>query len=365
MTTLDYDSLKDIFNEFISKEEIIFLDNFGHGHINDTYLVITNKNKYILQRINNKVFKNIPGLMNNISLVTNYLGREIKEEGENYKRETLTYIKTLKGDSYLLKDEKYYRLYYYIDNTITFDVMNSKNLFKEVGRIFGVFIRRLSDFDPHLLISTIPDFHNTKKRYLDYLEAVRVNIKGRYQEVKAENDFLERHKNIIGLITDALLQETIPCRVTHNDTKINNVLFDKNTEKAICVVDLDTVMPGSFLFDFGDAIRSGCNTANEDEKDLSLVKFSLDLYQAYVDATLSELKNIITEKEKEMMSISAIIITLECGMRFLTDYLAGDTYFKTNYSTHNLDRARTQFKLVEEMENNYEKMEEIVRESNK
>ena len=234
-------------------------------------------------------------------------------------------------------------------------------MFENTGEAFGKFIARLDGFDANTLCEVIPNFHNTADRYNKFLTAIEQNKSNRAHLVKDEIDFVKQRANKLSLIVDALDTNQIPLRVTHNDTKINNVLIDKASGKAICIIDLDTIMPGSLLYDFGDSIRSGCNTALEDEKDLSIVDFDINLYEAYCKGFLRGIGEKITDKELEMLHIGAIIITLECGIRFLTDYLDGDVYFKTQYDDHNLVRCHTQFKLVEKMESQSQQMLAIAR----
>ena len=341
----------------------------GNGHINDTYIVEYEKNdnthlNYLLQRINTNVFKKPAELMENIIGVTEFLKEKIRAADGDEMRETLTVYPTKDGRSYFLsQDGSYWRLYNYVDNTYTLDCIEKPEDFKDAAFSFGNFQKMLADYPIEKLYDTIPNFHNTASRFADFAESVKENISGRKENAAKEIEFILKREADCSVLTDLLEKGEIPLRVTHNDTKLNNVLFDNNTRKGICVVDLDTVMPGLSLYDFGDSIRFGANTASEDEKDLSKVKINLDYYKAYVEGYLEAAGSALTENEIKYLSFSAKLLTLECGMRFLGDYLNGDTYFKIDYPEHNLVRARTQLKLVEEIENHFDEMEEIVKEA--
>ena len=258
-------------------------------------------------------------------------------------------------------DDDCWRAYTFVDDTEVYQVISSPIIFQNTGEAFGKFIARLDGFDASTLTEVIPNFHNTVDRYNKFLTSLELDKVQRAKTAEPEIAFVKARKDEVSAIVDALNNGEIPLRVTHNDTKINNILIDKATGKAICVIDLDTIMPGSLLYDFGDCIRSGCNTGEEDEKDLSKVDFSVTLYEAFCKGFLKGIGNKITQKEIDMLHLGAIIITLECGIRFLTDYLDGDEYFKTEYPEHNLVRCRTQFKLVGIMEQMSDKLLEIAR----
>ena len=298
--------------------------------------------------------------MNNIQKVTAVLQDIVKSQGGDVDRECMRLVPTLDGNTYYVNgNNDCWRVYVFVKDTIVYQVIDSPDVFENTGEAFGKFIARLDGFDAGTLCEVIPNFHNTVDRYNKFLMAVEQDKSKRAQYVQDEINFVKKRADKLSLIVDALNSHQIPLRVTHNDTKINNVLIDKATGKAICIIDLDTIMPGSLLYDFGDSIRSGCNTALEDEKDLSLVDFDINLYEAYCRGFLRGIGDKITDKELEMLHVGAIIITLECGIRFLTDYLDGDVYFKTQYGEHNLVRCHTQFKLVEKMENQSQQMLEI------
>lgn len=341
--------------EFAFKGKYVEGGPYGDGHINDTYALTYDdggkRRRYILQKMNRHVFKDIPVLMHNIGEVTRYLSRKITESGGDPERETLTLVVTNDGKNYFTDaDGECWRAFLFIDNTVVYQLAESAEIFGDTGRAFGLFIARLDGFDASGLGEVIPDFHNTVDRYAKFEAAVGADVCGRASSVADEIAFVRARKNYCARVVDGLADGTIPLRVTHNDTKLNNILFDATTKKAICVIDLDTIMPGSLLYDFGDAVRFGCSTALEDEKDLDKVHFDLNLYEAFTEGFLKGIGNKITDKETAMLSFGSILMTYECGMRFLTDYLEGDTYFKTKYDTHNLVRCRTQFKLVSEME---------------
>ena len=328
---------------------------YGNGHINDTYAVVCDRAegrvRYILQRLNSNVFPNRAGLMRNMIAVTDFLRVEVAKEGGDPERECLALIPTKAGERYLTtEDGEVWRATQFIENTDAYLVADDPEMFRDAGRAFGKFIARLSGFDASSLFEVIPDFHNTSKRYAAFEHALAEDVCARAASAAAEIDFVSARKEGCSLLVDALAKGEIPVRVTHNDTKLNNVLIDVDTKRAVCVIDLDTVMPGTMLYDFGDGVRAGCSTAKEDEKDLDKVDFDMGLFRAFAGGFLCGMEGSVTERERALMPAAARLMTFECGMRFLTDYLSGDTYFKTAYPEHNLVRARTQFKLVERME---------------
>lgn len=331
-------------------------NRYGNGHINITYLLIDdNSQKYILQRINKNVFKDPESLMNNIVLVTDHL----KQKVEN-NREVLNIIKT-KDDKPWFKDEagEYWRMYEFVKDSISLEQANEETL-RESGIAFGKFQQRLADFPANSLVETIPRFHDTPNRYKNFHKVLNSDIRGRAKNAKKEIEFYLSREEYAHTLVDLQAAGELKQRVTHNDTKLNNVLFDRATRKALCVVDLDTVMPGLSVNDYGDSIRFGATTALEDEPDLSKVSFSVPLFKAYTEGYLSACGKSLTPKEIECLRDGAKMMTLECGLRFLGDYLAGDIYFQTEREHHNLDRTRTQMKLVADMEENWELMQEII-----
>lgn len=348
-------------NEILSHFSVeVSIEPYGNGHINDTYLTGSSP-RYILQRINTNVFKNPREVMENILNVTEHLREKILAYGGDPDRETLRVIKTKTGENFY-DDGKgsCYRMYNFIEDSVSYDVTETADQLFEAGRAFGRFQNMLSDFPASKLYETIPDFHDTRKRFETLKKAINDDKMGRRASVKEEIDFALSFEKEVGIVVDALADGSIPYRVTHNDTKLNNVMFDAETGEAVCVIDLDTVMAGSLLYDYGDALRFGASTGAEDETDLSKIEFSLEFFEAFTKGFLGEVGSVLTEKERELLAFSAKLITYEIGIRFLTDYLEGDTYFKIHREHHNLDRCRTQFKLVADIEKKTEQMKKII-----
>ena len=332
----------------------------GNGHINRTYLVDSDP-RIILQRINTAVFQRPEEVMENIFAVTSFLREKILAAGGDPNRETLTFLRTKEGKPYYKTAEgDYYRAYYFVGDTVSLERVDCLEDFAEAARGFGKFQKMLADFPADQLYETIEKFHDTPNRYRQFADALAQNRASRADSVRAEIEFALSHEKYADAITSAIADGSIPLRVTHNDTKLNNVLLDAKTRKAICVIDLDTVMPGSMLYDFGDALRFGASTGAEDETDLDKIHFDLEKFEVYTAAFLSELGDSITQKERELLPMSVLMMTLECGIRFLGDHLNGDVYFQIHRENHNLDRCRTQFKLVAEIEEYLPKMAEIV-----
>lgn len=350
-------SLKDVCAQFNVETSI---EGYGNGHINDTYLCEAAP-RVILQRINIKVFKNPHEVMENIYNVTEHVKRKIKKAGGNPDRETLNVIRTKDGKNYYkLDDENYFRMYKFVEDSVSFDTVENPVQLYHAGTAFGRFQNMLDDYPADKLYETIVDFHNTPERVKQLETAISKNAAGRLVAVKDEVNFAIEYAKYASKITDEMAKGTVPLRVTHNDTKLNNVLFDKDTFEGVCVIDLDTVMPGSVLYDFGDALRFGASSGTEDETDLSKIWFDLEKFEQFAKGFLGETAKCLTEKEIELLPMSALLMTYECGIRFLADYLNGDTYFKVHREHHNLDRARTQFKLVKDIESKFEDMKKIV-----
>ena len=356
---------QNIITKFCVDGTLADCERYGEGHINDTFKVTTEERgkevHYILQRINNRLFPDVAKLMHNIALVTDFCRRSVLERGGDPMRECLTLIRTKDGQAYYHDGENYFRMYVFIENATSYQSVRAPRDFYESAVAFGSFANLLADFDASQLYEVLPNFHNTRIRYENFETAVKKDVCGRGKEVEREIAWGRAHKELCGQLVDAIAAKEIPLRVTHNDTKLNNVLLDDQTGKGIAVIDLDTVMPGSLCYDFGDSIRFGCNAAAEDEPDLTKVHFVFDLYKTYLEGYLSAVGNGITQREKELLPWGAILMTYECGMRFLTDYLEGDTYFRTHRPGHNLDRARTQFRLVDEMLACFDRMQEAVK----
>lgn len=358
--------LKKLTEKFDVPGEFVDASPFGSGHINDTVKVTVNQNgsekQYILQRINTNVFKNPDELMSNFSGVTEYLKRVIAESGGDPERETLNIIKTRDGKNHIFdEDGKCWRMLLFTTRSKSYDKVERPEQFYDSAVAFGNFQYQLRDYPADTLYETIPNFHNTPDRYNNLMKAVSEDSFGRAKEVSDEINFAKDREEFAKTLENAHREGRLPLRVTHNDTKLNNILFDAETGKALCVVDFDTIMPGYSVNDFGDSIRFGATTAAEDETDLSKVNFDINLYELYVKGFIEGAKGGLTESELELLPVGAVMMTFECGMRFLTDYLSGDTYFKTSRPGQNLDRARNQFKLVRDMEENFEKMCQIVK----
>ena len=350
--------LSDIVRNFAVDVKV---EAYGNGHINDTYIA-DSEPRYILQRINHSIFKNPEQVMSNIVGVTEFLRAKIIAAGGDVNRETLTVIKTRDGkDFYKTEDGDYFRMYNYVENTASYEIVENTEQFYEAARAFGKFQKMLSDYPADKLYDTIPFFHDTVKRFADFEKAVADDIAGRKSKVTKEIEFALARKADAAIVVDALADGRLPLRVTHNDTKLNNVLLDAETGKGVCVIDLDTVMPGSLLYDYGDALRFGASSGAEDEVDLDKIYFDLELFEAFTKGFVEEVGDALTPVEIELMPFSAKLLTYECGMRFLGDYLNGDTYFKIHRENHNLDRARTQFKLVADIESKLEDMKKIVK----
>ena len=332
----------------------------GNGHINNTFLVDC-KPRVILQRINTSIFKNPAEVMGNIMAVTAYLRQKIAANGGDPERETMTFLTTKEGLPYYKTAEgDYWRACYFVEDTVCLEVAKSPEDFAEVAHAFGRFQKMLAEFPADRLAETIARFHDTPNRFAQLEEAIAADRAGRVSSVEAEIALCRKFQKYASLIVDGIADGSVPLRVTHNDTKLNNVLLDATTRKGICVIDLDTVMPGSLLYDFGDAMRTGASTGAEDETNLDLVQFDLAKFEAFTAAFLEELGDSMTERERELLPYSALIITLEQATRFLADHINGDLYYHIHRENHNLDRARTQLKLVCEIEALLPKMKEIV-----
>ncbi len=337
-------------------------EHYGMGHINHTYLVVTDApHRYILQRLSREAFHDIPGLMENVRAVTEFLSRQTDDP-----RGSLHLIPTVDEKCYYLdRDGEYWRVYDFVEDSLCLQVAESAEDFYQSAVAFGSFQRMLRNFPADTLHETIPDFHNTPDRYRKFDAALLSDRLGRAADVQREIDFVLARRELAGTLQRMRKAGKLPLRVTHNDTKLNNVMLDEKTRRALCVIDLDTVMPGLAAFDFGDSIRFGASSAAEDEQNLDLVHMDLDLYRTFVRGFVPACGGL-TDAELDSLPWGARLMTLECGLRFLTDYLNGDIYFSIAFPEHNLIRARNQFRLVEDMESKWPDMQRIIREeSNK
>ncbi|MBP3673330.1 MAG: aminoglycoside phosphotransferase family protein [Oscillospiraceae bacterium] len=354
---MNYEVLK----QFQLDSPAVSSDRYGCGHINETYLVVTESGRrYILQKISNRAFPDVAGLQENISAVTRYLHTQIDDPYG-----ALTLIPTLDGKTYYHAEENSdWRVYDFIEGSICLQAPETPEDFYQSAIAFGTFQQQLAGFPAETLHETIKNFHNTPDRYRIFKEVLAKDVMGRAKDVQPEIDFALAHEEAGSRLTAMLKAGELPLRVTHNDTKLNNVMLDENTRTPLCVIDLDTTMPGLSAYDFGDSIRFGAATAAEDEKDLSKVTMSLDLFRIYTRGFLTACPGL-TENERKVLPLGAMTMTLECGVRFLTDYLDGDHYFGIHYADQNLDRCRTQFKLVADMEAKWDTMAKIIEEESK
>lgn len=351
----------DILFNFAIDGEFVSCEPYGSGLINRTYVAVYNEGgrrvRYIVQRINTNLFKNVDGLMNNIKLVTEFNRAEIMKRGGDPDRESLTLVPTKNGGTYFRTEEgDCYRVYVFIENAKGYDVVEKPEHFYESAVAFGKFAMLLDRFDSSKLFEVLPDFHNTVKRFDNFRRSLEADKFNRAKDVKKEIGFALEREKITHTIVDLLASGKMPSRVTHNDTKLNNVLIDTRTDKAVSVIDLDTMMPGSICYDFGDSIRFGCNPCLEDTPETEKVIFNMPLFETYTNGYLSIFGDTITDIERKNLPMGAILMTYECGIRFLTDYLDGDVYFRKTREGQNIDRTRTQFKLVSDMEKRYDEM---------
>ncbi|MCD7736263.1 MAG: aminoglycoside phosphotransferase family protein [Lachnospiraceae bacterium] len=375
-----------IASHFIFDGEVVECVPFGNGHINDTYRLTcrrtgeekqepqgqgarkqgipeqsTAQKHYILQKLNRNVFPRPEEVMENVSGVTEWLKKKILENGGDVSRETLNLVHTHDGSiCYVDPEGEYWRAYLFIENATTYDLVEKDEDFYQSAVVFGNFQRLLADYPASTLHETIENFHNTPDRFRKFEAALEMDACGRAAGIPEELRFVRERRDLTHVLSDKLDAGLLPLRVTHNDTKLNNIMIDNETGKAICVIDLDTVMPGLSLYDFGDSIRFGASTAAEDERDLEKVSCSLHLYEIYVKGFIEGCGGALTDAELDLLPMGAILMTFECGIRFLTDYLEGDHYFKIHREGQNLDRARTQFCLVADMEKKLPQMKEIV-----
>jgi hypothetical protein len=356
--------LKEIFECFQAEGTFLRGEPYGSGHIHDTFRIETaesEKDDYILQRLNTRIFKNIPELQENIERVTVHLRKKLSAlPGSDIRRECLWLIPSKEGKSWI-KDRSgnYWRMYIFISDHRSYNIVDTPGKAYEGGKAIGRFQAMLADLPGVPLHETIPFFHNIEKRLETFQKVIKADNAGRVKNAGDEISSILRKAAEMKIILRLGREGKIPLRITHNDTKFNNILLDRN-DKALCVIDLDTVMPGYIHYDFGDAIRTAANIAAEDEKELSKVRMDINLFEAYATGYLSETCDTLNDTEKEYLAFSPMLITYTIATRFLTDYIDGDNYFKIHHEHHNLQRARAQLKLAESMEEQYGDMKEII-----
>ena len=352
----------DILGDYVSAKP------YGSGHINDTFAAMYNQGggrmRYILQRVNTSIFKNPDGLLQNVSRICHHLRTKLKTKGlRDASRRALTLIPTISGEEWHKDAEgNYWRCYILIEGVTAYDAIERPEQAYEAAKAFGNFTNLLTDLPGERLVDVIPDFHNTVWRYGNFQKALAADKLNRAREVADEIAFITAREKDCAIVTNAIARGDIPERVTHNDTKLNNVLMDELTETGMCVIDLDTVMPGSSLYDFGDMVRTATASAKEDEANLSKVSCQREYFAALLRGYVASLGGVLTKVEKELLPFGGKLMTFEVGMRFLTDYLEGDTYFKVAHPRHNLDRCRNQFALVTSIEKQLSDFEKIVAE---
>lgn len=361
--------MKDKFTElariFQIKGEITNIESISFGHINSTHSVTVQDghktNRYVFQKINLFVFKNPKRIMKNIESITRHIAARLEEEGKS-RDFVMHFLYTDEGKNYYLEDQGFWRVSEYVLNTVTYTTCEDLNCLRSAGRAFGNFQTMLSDFDAESLYETIPNFHNTRSRIAVFFRHVNEDPCGRADEVAEEIREIRSMRELACRLNELLDSQELPLRVTHNDTKINNVLFDCETGEAKTVIDLDTVMPGLVAHDFGDAIRYAANTAAEDEADLSLVSLDMERFRTFAEGFIPEVVESLTPMELQTLSLGAFTMTLELAVRFLDDYITGDQYFKIRYRRHNLVRACCQLKLAADMRDHLDEMDRVVAE---
>lgn len=357
-----YNDIKHVLKKFRFEGKFADAQELLSGNINNTFRLSYlqpdgGMKDYILQQINTYVFKKPEEVMSNVHRVTEHLEKALREAGEDTERHVLRLIST-KDDTWMYRDDenRCWRAYVFIDGAVAYDRPEKPEHFMECGRAFGNFQKMLFDFRAEELYDTIPNFHNTRKRFYDFVAAVAEDKGGRVRFLEKEIDFFFDRRKMMSQVVDMIERGEIPLRVTHNDTKMNNVMLDAKTGKGLCVIDLDTVMAGSVLYDYGDAVRFGASTAAEDEPDTSKIALDMDLFRAFTRGFISEVKGYLTETELRMLPLGIKIMTCELAMRFFTDYIDGDLYFKVRSPEHNLIRAHAQMKLLEDIEEKYDEL---------
>ncbi len=358
--------LKSIGDQFVIYGDYVSGQAYGSGHINDTYCVTYNQSgtsvKYLFQRVNHNLFKDVPGLMSNVSRICEHMQTVLKKKGcTDASRRSLSLIKTRAGLNFLEHQQNYWRIYLFIEDATGYDIVENENQAYEAAKAFGEFQKCLVELPGDRLVETIPDFHNSRKRFKALETALADDTQDRAKACMPEIEWALENKGLADALLDLFEKGLIPERVTHNDTKLNNVLINNQSQKAICVIDLDTLMPGLALYDFGDLVRTSTSPAAEDEKDLNKVKMQIHFFEALIKGYLESAGGFLNEHEINNLPIAGMTITYTIGLRFLTDFLQGDTYFKTSHANHNLERCRTQFKLVQSMQEQIQEMQHCVK----
>lgn len=358
--------LQRIVDQFAIRGDVTSITQINKGYINRTYRVETlsdagHVHKYTLQRINTNVFPDVDALMDNFKLTSNHLHGKLRLPGFNVRGSVQTLRPTKDGRAYLRDDSGSWRMLTYFDDVYSLDIPERPDTFYQAGRAFGSFLKEMSDVDVRDVKEVIPNFHNTMSRYLDLEKSIEKDPKGRVKDVQKEIAFVRERADKYGMISEALESGKIPTRICHNDCNLNNILFDNETHLPVAIIDLDTVMPSSPLYDYGDSMRIGTNTAKDDEKDLTKVSCDLKLYEQYARGYLEACGDVLTQEELELLPYASLIITSEDGIRFLMDHIDGDTYYTIYYPGQNLDRSRTQLKLVEDMEKKLPEIKKILR----
>jgi len=353
--------LKKIAESFDIGDTVVNVEKIGNGNINSSFKVTCEKRNYFLQKINTAVFKNPEMLSENIITVCKYQRELVLSRGGDPEREAMNPIMTLGGNSIYEHSGEFWRMFKFVEGSVSYD-STTPELFEKAGNAFGCFQRDFDKFDAAMLHETIAYFHDTAHRYEVFCEAAENDTAERAASARNEIAFIKERKEVCSLIVDELKSGAIPLRISHNDTKLNNILFDEKNGDTLTIVDLDTVMPGSLLYDFGDAIRFGASTASEEETDLSKVSFDINMFKRFAAGYLGGIGDGITDREIELLPISVLVMALELGIRFLTDYLMGDVYFGAKHPAYNLERARVQLTLCADIEKKLEEMSVVIAE---
>ncbi|MDH6306670.1 Ser/Thr protein kinase RdoA (MazF antagonist) [Parabacteroides sp. PF5-5] len=356
------DKLLQILDQFQLQDKVVSVEPFGNGHINDTLKVTTDKGeaKYILQRINHHIFTNVDMLQNNIHVVTSHIRKKLEEQGEkDIDRKVLTFLPTKEGKNYYFDGDSYWRVCLFIPRSKSYEEVNTE-LSYEAGKAFGNFQSMLADIPEGKLGETIPNFHNMEFRLQQFHEAVEANAAGRLEEVKELVDEIEKRADAFCIQEQLYRDGKLKKRINHCDTKVNNVMFDEDG-KVLCVIDLDTVMPGFVLSDIGDFIRTGANTGAEDDENLDKVGVNMEIFKAYTRGYMETAQSFLTPQEISMLPYGGRLLTYMQTVRFLTDYINGDTYYKIHHPMHNLQRTKAQFKLLRSLEEHAEEMDNFMK----